>query len=56
MPTDLGAVLARKRDARAARQDELSLLLMCYAVTLVNVTLLFASSSLAEAVALTGLY
>lgn len=56
MPTDLAAALARKSAARAARQNDISVLLICYIINLGVLMLLFASPTFAEAMALVGSY
>jgi len=56
MPTDLAAVLARKNAARAEWENDISVLLICFILCLGVLTLMFASPTLAQAVALIGLY
>lgn len=56
MPAKDTMVLARKRQAQSERQNDVTVLLLCFIATLVVVTLLFASGELAEAMALLGSY
>lgn len=54
MPTDVVAVLARRSAARASRQNDISVLLVCSIVCLGVLMLLFASPTFADAMALVG--
>jgi hypothetical protein len=50
MPTDLGAVSgARKREAQAQLQTEITILLVCFIILLVMLVLLFADQSFSKA-------
>jgi hypothetical protein len=56
MPTELTAILASASDAQAARQNNVSVLLICCAMALANLALLFVWPNFAEALALVGSY
>jgi hypothetical protein len=56
MPTELGAVLARKRETKAQSDTHTTIMLVYFIVCLVAVVLLFVDQSYAEAVELMGLY
>jgi hypothetical protein len=56
MPTELTAVLTRKREAEAQTQTHKTMMLVYFIVCLVAVVQLFMDQSYAEAVELMGLY
>jgi len=56
MPTDLGAVSARKRKAQALTQTDITIVSVCVIICLVNLVLLFVDQSFAEAIELMGLF
>ena len=56
MPTDLVALAARKRHERARAANEMSAMLASLGVCLVNLILIFAFPTLANAVAVLGQY
>ena len=54
MPTDLVALLARKKQARVLAQKNAGLMFAWYGLCLLVVALLFTSDSFAKAMALVG--
>jgi hypothetical protein len=49
MPTDLGAVPARKREVQAELHTEITILLVCFIIFLGMLVLLFADQSFSKA-------
>jgi len=56
MPAKDTIILTRKRRAQSERQNDVTILLLCFIAALVVMTLLFASGEFAEAMALMGSY
>ena len=56
MPTELGAVLERKRLAAAQTQDDMTVMLICLVACLLNIMALYFDTALVKATILSGLY
>jgi hypothetical protein len=56
MPTEVSAVLARKRLAETQMQGDVTIMLICTILCLVNILSLYFDQALAEATVLMGLY
>jgi hypothetical protein len=54
MPTNLTAALLRKESERCCAQADLSMLLVCLILCLINLCLILASPTIADAFALLG--
>jgi hypothetical protein len=54
MPTDLGALLARKNEARALAREDAKLMLVWFGICLLIIEALFASHAFEQAVVLMG--
>jgi hypothetical protein len=56
MPTDVSVAAIRKEQAKASAQSTTTILLLSAILGLLNLALILTNQTLAEAVALTGLY
>ena len=54
MPTDLSAVIERKRETQAEAQIDITIVLVCLIICLVVLVMLFVDQGFAEALELMG--